>query len=444
MVFPKTKTTIWIVVGGVILIGIVYFAFLRKPKIQYNTIEAQSGDLSETVSVTGTLKANDTISLNFETTGKINEVDVKVGQKVDKGDVLAILKDDNLQSSVDQAKADLDRARAEAGANNDYVHSAEVKVKNAEDTLHDTKQLNDANIAAADQTADDAKDKLDDAQDYYDAVKDDGSSTDAETKLAKLTLDSAQASYNDARKAQDVADEKADLAETEAQNNLKSAKAELAEDESKYVLAANNAKVAAAQAAYETALNNLDKATLRAPAAGIVKEVNFKVGEVYGGILSNSNDTMDFAKMISYDDILEAKVPESDIAKIQVGQDASVTFDAFSADEKFDATVVSIEPSATVVQDVVDYVVKLAMEKNDPRFKDGMSADVDIMIQKENGVISIPQRAVSNEGGKDSVQILENGKPVERAVTLGLEGDGGMVEVKSGLKEGDLVITSTK
>ena len=73
-----------------------------------------------------------------------------------------------------------------------------------------------------------------------------------------------------------------------------------------------------------------------------------------------------------------------------------------------------------------------------------MSADVDISINKKENIISIPQRAVQDTNGKKIVQVLENGKPVDREVKLGLEGDGGLVEIVSGLNEGDLVITSTK
>jgi len=126
-----------------------------------------------------------------------------------------------------------------------------------------------------------------------------------------------------------------------------------------------------------------------------------------------------------------------------VSQSAKLTFDALP-DDSFEGDVVSIEPSATVVQDVVDFVVKLSLAKNDLRLKDGMSADVDISINKKENVISIPQRAVQDSGGKKTVQILENGKPVDHEVKLGLEGDGGLVEILSGLNEGYLVITSTK
>jgi HlyD family secretion protein len=433
------KTIIWTIAAVAFLGGVVYFSFLRKPKVEYNTAEVKKGDLKETVSVSGTLKANDTISLNFETTGRVRSVDVRVGQKVGKSDVIGYLDDAGLRLAVDQAKANLDKARADAGANYDTIHSAEVEVDNAENYLDDTKSLNRKNIAAAEQKVSDTKTYYEDAQEYYDKVKDENGSDSSEARLAKLTLDTAEANREQAKDALDVADQTADLAETSAENKLGTAEAALDAAESNYVKAGKDANVAAYEAAYEAAVVDLGKAALRAPANGIIKEVNYKVGEVIGATATDA-----FAKMISYDFVLEAKVPESDIAKVKVGQSAQVTFDAFEADEKFGASVVSIDPSATVVQDVVDYVVKLTMDKDDARWKDGMSADIDISIAQKDNVLVILERALKEVSGKKQVQILENGKPVDREITTGMKGDEGMIEVTSGLKEGELVITSTK
>jgi len=436
---PRRKTIIWIIIGALVLIGIVYFAFLRKPKVEYNTAEAKRGDLTETVSVTGTLKANDTLSLNFETTGRVRSVSVKVGQKVGKGDVIGYLDDAGLQFSLDQAKANLEKAQADAGANFDTIHSAEVGKSNAEKYLDDTKSLNKRNITAAEQKVSDTKNYFEDAQNYYNKIKDDNGSDSSATKLAKLTLDTAEANYEQAKDALDVADQTTDLAETSAENSLETAKATLAASKSKYAAASKDATVASFEAAYQTALVNLDKAVLRAPAGGVIKEVNYKAGEVLG-----STATTSFAKMISYDFILEAKVSESDIAKIKLDQKANLTFDAFDPGEKFTASVVSIDPSATVVQDVVDYIVKFAMDKDDLRFKDGMSADLDVLIFEKDDVLAIQERAIKDVDGKKIVQILEKGKPIDREVKTGAKGDGGMIEIISGLKEGELVITSTK
>jgi len=444
------KTAIWSIVAFLVLAGIVYFSFLRKPKVQYETADVQRGTISQTVAASGTLKANDTINLNFETSGRIKDIRIKVGQKVAKDDILAVIDDSNLQLAADQARANLDKARADAGANSDSIHTAEVAVDNAKDYLNGTQDLNGKNIDAADQEVSDTKDYRDDAQSYYDQVKTDhGGASSAEAKLAKLTLDTADANYSQAKNNLEVAKKQADLNETSADNSLDTAKANLAAVQSKFVSASDNATVRSFEAQYQTALNNLGKSVLKAPASGIIKAVNFKVGEVSGLTSINSNTgsitSNTFAEMISYDFIFEAQVPESDIAKLSVGQAAQLTFDAFSADEKFSGAIASIEPSSTVVQDVVDYVVKVALDKSDARFKDGMSADIDFHIAEKNNVLFIPERAIQTEGNNQTVQVLNEKKQVEkRNITTSLKGDGGVVEVLSGLAEGEKVITSTK
>ena len=221
----QRKTIIWTIIAVAFLGGLVYFSFLRKPKVQYVTEGVKRGDLKETVSVTGTLKANDTISLNFETTGRVKSVDVRVGQKVGKGDVIGYLDDVGLQLAVDQAKANLLKARADAGVNYDTIHSAKVEVENAEKYLDDTKSLNKRNIDAAEQKVSDTKNYFEDAQEYYNKVKDENGADSSTTKSAKLTLDTAQANYEQAKDALDVADQTADLAETSAENKLETAKA---------------------------------------------------------------------------------------------------------------------------------------------------------------------------------------------------------------------------
>lgn len=143
---------------------------------------------------------------------------------------------------------------------------------------------------------------------------------------------------------------------------------------------------------------------------------------------------------------IETNIPESDIIKIALEQNAEVSLDAFPSDRTFNAKVVEIEPAATVIQDVVYYKVKLKFDLIDPSFKPGMSCDVDVKTAEKNNVVAIPLRAVKTEDSKDYVEILKDEKNniTEKVfVTTGLEGDDGIVEITSGLKGGERVITLT-
>ena len=144
--------------------------------------------------------------------------------------------------------------------------------------------------------------------------------------------------------------------------------------------------------------------------------------------------------------VIETNVPESDIAKIQIGQTASITFDALPADEIFEAKVTEIDPASTEIQDVVYYRIKLKLDKFNENLKSGMTANIDIHTAEANDVLMIPIRAVQTEGKDQIVQILNvDGKTTAKVkVQTGLSGDEGMVEIKSGLKEGQKVVTFTQ
>lgn len=144
--------------------------------------------------------------------------------------------------------------------------------------------------------------------------------------------------------------------------------------------------------------------------------------------------------------VIETNVPESDITKIKEGQSASVTFDALTAQDIFSAKVTEIDPDSTVIQDVVDYRIKLKLDNLDGRIKSGMSANIDIHTAEAENILMIPVRAVQTEGKNQLVEILNpDGKTTAKVqIQTGLSGDEGMIEVKSGLTEGQKVVTFTQ
>lgn len=196
-----------------------------------------------------------------------------------------------------------------------------------------------------------------------------------------------------------------------------------------------------ARASVRTIQKQLENNKIHAPLSGTVVSKNRNVGEVV-------NPSISLGKIASKEDYkIESFIPESDIANIEPGQSAQVTFDAFSMDEKFEAKISKIDPAATVIQDVVYYKSELVLETENKRIKPGMSVDIDIRTAKKEGVLMIPERAVVTEEEGRSVQILvdkEQGLTETKEVQTGFSGDDGMIEIISGLKEGDQIVTFTK
>lgn len=202
---------------------------------------------------------------------------------------------------------------------------------------------------------------------------------------------------------------------------------------------AQKALVMQAQAGIDVINDQLKNVDLVSPINGIVIKRTADLGETV--VLNLNSPVLTIAR--KDDLIIESNVPESDIVKLQIGQKADITFDAFSQDEIFSATVSEIDPASTVIQDVVYYGIKLKLEKLEPRLKAGMSANIDVRTNEKDNVLMIPTRAIKEDGKKKYVEILKaDGITTEKIyIETGLEGDDGMVEVKSGLKGGEKVIT---
>lgn len=193
------------------------------------------------------------------------------------------------------------------------------------------------------------------------------------------------------------------------------------------------ARVAQSRAALQRAQVALNQMTIKAPVDGVITRVNYEVGEKADlakpvlSLLGNSGLE------------IEVDIPESDIAKIAVGQIAHITLDAFG-EQEFAGHVTFIDPAETRISDVVYYRLKVTFDQSDDQIKPGMTANIDIATASRDNALYIPARAVKENGGK-YVEILQNGEVVKTNVETGLRGDGGVIEITSGLSEGDEVIT---
>ncbi len=206
------------------------------------------------------------------------------------------------------------------------------------------------------------------------------------------------------------------------------------------------AQVNQAQAGLDLALTNLEDYIIRAPTDGLITFVNYDVGEQIGfGVTDIASAAKPVISMLSQGDFeIKVDVPESDIIKLQLGDPAEITLDAYGDDVKFTGKVVAIDIAETVIQDVVYYKVTVTLDKTEQEIKNGMTANIDIITAEKNDVLFVPIRAVKQTlDGQNYVEILKNGQPEQVNVEVGLKGDDG-IEITSGLNEGQEVITYTK
>jgi len=202
------------------------------------------------------------------------------------------------------------------------------------------------------------------------------------------------------------------------------------------------AQVAQAQATLDKARSDAGDYVIKAPIDGKITKVNYSVGETPGA---------DPVIMMLGTERYEIKVdiPESDITKIKVGEKVSIELDAFGSDHPFSGAVTVIDPAQTIIQDVTYYKTTVAFNQDswNDQIKPGMTANITIVSAEKSDALYIPQRAVKiraaslGEVPGKFVEILVNGAPQEKDVEIGLRGDNGLVEIISGLSEGESVVT---
>lgn len=194
------------------------------------------------------------------------------------------------------------------------------------------------------------------------------------------------------------------------------------------------AQIEQAQAQINLIENQIQESTIISPTGGQITKINKKLGEMV-------QPSESIVSLISQDPFqVEVDIPEADIGKINLADSVKITLDAFPETE-FSGKVIEIEPAETIIQGVVYYRVKTSLEVKDTKIKPGMTANIIITTDVRENVLIIPQRAIIEKNDKKMVRIPVDKNYQEVEVQTGLRGSEGEIEIISGLKKGDKVVT---
>ncbi len=261
-------------------------------------------------------------------------------------------------------------------------------------------------------------------------------------KLAQMTGnaavvgDATGGSYLAAEQAVASAQDRGASAVTGAQNAYDSAAAVLAKAGAparSFDVAAAYAGVLSAQAAIDKAASDLANTTLTAPAAAVVASLNGQVGELVGTAGAAS------PVVVLYDTstvTLHGTVGETDVAKLRLGQSATVSIDAIGT--RMTGRVTTIDPAATIQQGVPVYALDVTIDRPDPGIRVGMAGTVSIVVASIKGVLVVPTYAIRDEDGTRTVAVLRGATVVDVPVQLGIADDD--VTQATGVAEGDAVL----
>ncbi|MGA2670745.1 MAG: efflux RND transporter periplasmic adaptor subunit [Dehalococcoidia bacterium] len=336
-----------------VVIGIVLAIVLTRgtsPEATPTTVNVTRGDIVKTVLADGSLEMPNKAYLSFGATGTVQEVLVDEGNNVTKGQVLARLDAQSLNSSV---------------------KTTELQVEVAQE------QVNFAQ---------------------------------AQYEIAQINLDKGVQGQSE-----DVLEQQVNIAEASwetAKLNLKIAKLNL-----------------------ESAKLNLEKAVIVAPFDGVVADITITEGKE----ISAATLTTPAISLVDTSEIeMRGFIDEIDIAMVQPGQEVNILLDALP-NEEINGKVAFISPVGTIQAGVVSYATTITLENPVTELRDGMSATAEIIIERRDDVLFIPNRAIRGTLENPTVLVLVDGQQEERQITLGLS-DGINTEVLSGLEEGEEVV----
>jgi len=391
--------------AGVVLLLVSIFAIFRGSsragESLFQTDKVTKDTLVAAVGATGSVRAEQSAILLWQTTGIVEEVNVKVGDPVRQDETLASLDMTTVSQNIILAEADLvsaqkaledlmdsGTARAQAAI---ALDKAEQEYKKAEDYR---KSLN-GKITITDVYIVGGVPKIHEYKGYADAE----TIADADEKLAL-----ALAQLEDARRAYE----------------------RVKDGPSPEDVAAANARVAAAKA-------TLNMARIIAPFDGTVTQAGPVVGDqAAAGTAAFRVD--DVSRLL-----VDVQVSEVDINSVALDQPVTLTFDAV-LEKKYHGKVVEVGQAGDTVQGVVNFTVTVELTDADELVKPGMTAAVTVTINEVRDALLVPNRAVRLLNGDRYVYLLKDNQPVKVKVVLGLSSDTKSVVLEGDLKEGDLII----
>ncbi len=362
------------------------------------------------LSATGYVAAAAKIELASRVVGRVAWVGVEIADKIEKGQELVRLEDDEYKARVAQEQGQLDAARAKL---------AELEAGSRPQE-----------IAQEQAAVDRAKAELTDAELNYERLK---------------GLD-----VSGAVRLRDV-DEARTLAQSrKAQLDLQLQRLELVTLGPRVEqIAAQRAVVRQLEGSLALSQIDLKNTVIRSTIAGTVLERNVEVGEfVTTGFVGDRGAKGYVVSIADLDDLrVELDVSQNDFAKVQVGQPCSVVTDAYP-DKKYDGVVYLIAPEANRQKATVQVRVKVL--NPDALLKPEMNATVSFLSQDaldksrqsdaqasvDRPAIRVPSSAVRD----GVVYVVEAGLAMRRTVTLGSVNPSGEVEIRRGLSGGEDVI----
>ena len=375
-----------LVVAG---IAAIFVAFQRWRGIEVDVVQLRAQSLVQTVVATGRVMSPARVEIGSVITGRVIEVAVREGDKVEAGQTLIALDHSELSASLKQAEAAEQSARAR------FANVSELGLATAAESLTQAKAT----------------------MEWYEAEFKRNRQLRASGFIGQSKLEEVERAYR-------VAKSQYDSARTQMQSQKQGG------------VQAREAisKLGEAIAARELAAAKLAQATIRADTPGTILTRTVEPGDVVQPgkpllTLATAGETR-----------ITAQIDEKNLPFINAGDAALASADAFP-DAKFKAEVYYVAPSVDVQRGAVE--ARLRVPEPPAHLRADMTLSVEIIGARKNHALVVPLDVVRRAANGDaSVLTIDTGKAASRVVKLGLRG-GGKVEIVEGVQAGEHVIINS-
>lgn len=383
--FIKKIIAVIVVIVALFLVSTKLFGG-NSSSPQYQTATATRGTLVSSVSESGQVVASNRVEITSQASGVINHVYVKDGDKVTAGETIA-----DMTLDTDGAKLQA-QAYAQYLSAQNSVSSANATVYSLQSTMF-TKWQTYLNLA------------------QNGTYQNGDGSPNVQNRQAAQFI-----SANDDWLA----------AETQYAS-------------AQQVLAQAKAAQTSAWLTYQATSN-----IITAPQDGVITDIVITPGlQIKSSTTNSSSGTTVASQPVASIQtagapVVSASLSETDVTKVESGQKATITLDAFP-NQTFTGKVSGIDSSGVVSSGVTTYPATVVLDETNNKILPNMSATVNIITTVQDNVLTVPTGAIQTTGAQSSVRVLKNGQMTLTPVTTGSASDTD-TEITSGLSEGDVVI----
>ncbi len=390
------KLWIWISIVAAVVVLLAGTGLMRLAKgssVDPNRLaKVTRGDVARSVVATGKIQPITKVEVKSKASGIVEKLYVDINKRVQKGQPLAQLDQQEIRAQVDAQRAQLSAAQANVATCN-------------------------ANIA----------------QDKVNAAAPD-------LPMYKATLDRNQQMHKDGIVSQQALDN-ANRDYLAALTRRDSAQAQIGVDTAKLKQA--QAQVAQSQASLKQLEEQLAYTTIVAPMDGVILSRDVEIGDAVSSILVlGSTATLLMTEGDTHEVYVQGKVDEADIAHVYMGQPARIKVESFR-NRVFHGKVTKIAPMGVEKDNVTTFEVRVSINNPGGELKTNMTANAEILLDEHKNVLMVPENAIVYNNKKETFVAVPDKSQKDGTrkvpVQIGLS-NGSVTEIVSGLKEGDQVV----